>query len=274
VLRKLFTYYIEANLHVSLATSTLTILTFYNLHIPIDFTLVFFVFFSTLSSYHFIRIATDYYAEKQLLFPFLKTYNTSFLILFFASILGVLYWVWQLSVQQWMIVFVAVVLTVVYAVPIIRGVSFRQIPELKIFVIALTWTLITVALPAEKLLFTYDFWVEFIQRLVLIVALTIPFDIRDFYTDPEELRTLPQRIGVEASKKTGMLLMLVFFILIFLSKNLEVVHILSELGVFALTLFFLAVAKTEQEPYFAAFWVEAVPILWLLDYWAWGWIIN
>ena len=191
--------------------------------------------------------------------------------------IGMLLVIKHLHVYQSMLLFPVGFLTITYAVPFIKikgkWQSLRQIPQLKILIIALSWTLMTVALPLFEYSNTTDFWIEFIQRFVFIVAVTIPFDIRDFLTDPKDLGTLPQKIGVERSKHTGMLLIVLFFVLTFLMSNLTTYGILSELGVFILVLLFLYYSNPDNDKYFVSFWVEAVPIFWLIDVLIWRLIL-
>lgn len=98
------------------------------------------------------------------------------------------------------------VMSVAYAVPIIpyRGkwVGFRQLPGVKIFHIALIWTLSSVCLPVFDMYLdglTVNlplFWTLFVLKFIFLLICTLPFDIRDMRQDSYyHVKTIPNMIG-------------------------------------------------------------------------------
>jgi hypothetical protein len=100
----------------------------------------------------------------------------------------------------------------------------------------------------------------------MVIVLTIPFEIRDLKYDTSALGTLPQRIGVNASKWLAVIFMYFGFTLDLFKDDFSCAHI----GAFAITAFFCALAlwgsKRDQKRYYASFWVESIPILWAAIY--------
>jgi 4-hydroxybenzoate polyprenyltransferase len=97
-------------------------------------------------------------------------------------------------------------LSIFYVVPFFRiegkKVAIRNYPYLKIFVIALVWTMVTTVLPYlnnnTKLNF-YDlnFILLTIEHFIFILAITLPFDVRDLKYDlVSKVKTIPSKIGV------------------------------------------------------------------------------
>jgi 4-hydroxybenzoate polyprenyltransferase len=80
--------------------------------------------------------------------------------------------------------------------------SSREVPFLKVFLIAGVWATVTVCLPALALRQPLASAVGLLaQRFCLVVALAIVFDIRDFTRDrAAELRTFPTVLGVGGAK--------------------------------------------------------------------------
>ena len=83
--------------------------------------------------------------------------------------------------------------TFFYAVPFIRSKNLRNFSGLKIFVVAFVWAGVTVILPfvEAEIDLTADVLLTFFQRILIVVALILPFEIRDIPYDGLNLKTLP-----------------------------------------------------------------------------------
>ena len=87
--------------------------------------------------------------------------------------------------------------------------------------------------------------------------------IRDLKYDPPGLNTLPQKYGVARTKILGAYLVVVFFISIYLKDTISTIDILSKGALFLILAILIYVTKKNQSKYFASFWVEAIPVVWL-----------
>jgi len=125
----------------------------------------------------------------------------------------------------------------------------------------LVWSIHTVIFPLQEQLYDPQVWLLFIQRFFLVIVLTIPFDIRDMSMDSPFLQTLPQKIGVLNSKKTGVFYLTLFLFLSFLKQPFSTYVLLSDIIIFVSSLIFLVLASEYQSKYYASFWVESVPVL-------------
>lgn len=100
-----------------------------------------------------------------------------------------------------------------YSVPVIPSaggrMAIRALPGVKIFMIALVWTGVTLILPIyiDGRPIDAEIGLAVIQRLLFMIAITIPFDMRDLKYDHESLKTLPQLLGYERSRKLGIMLL-------------------------------------------------------------------
>jgi 4-hydroxybenzoate polyprenyltransferase len=106
------------------------------------------------------------------------------------------------------------VLAYFYPVPGI-GKPLRQWPYAKVFHIAVVWTLITMLfpllagppLPTEEI--TLAFVSLILARFAFVVAITLPFDLRDLNADRREgTHTLPLRLGWPATRRIALLALL------------------------------------------------------------------
>ncbi len=110
-----------------------------------------------------------------------------------------------------------VALAILYILPLRNGRSLRQVPFLKIFIIAATWTWVSAWLPLVISGGTVDsdHWVFLAHRFLFIFAITIPFDIRDVYTDrSSHVKTLPSYYGIQGSKLSAIGISVVAFLLL------------------------------------------------------------
>lgn len=99
----------------------------------------------------------------------------------------------------------------------IRGVNMRQIPHLKIHLISLSWVAVIILLPGINGVYYSNtkewlIWAS-VAHYMYVLAVTIPFDIRDLKYDIPEQRTIPQVIGVVPSKLLSLLLLVGFTII-------------------------------------------------------------
>ena len=89
----------------------------------------------------------------------------------------------------------------------------RELPFLKIHLIAIIWVFTVGVFPLlNESNFELNNWLLAITNYFYIVAICIPFDIRDVQLDDASQKTIPQIVGVSSAKMLGMLLLVVFLI--------------------------------------------------------------
>lgn len=90
----------------------------------------------------------------------------------------------------------------------------KDVPGIKIFLIALVWASVTVILPvldAEVDPLGRHAVLTFVERLVFIFAITLPFDVRDLERDRKAgIRTLPMALGPSGTRWLAVGLMVAF----------------------------------------------------------------
>ncbi|MFZ6050380.1 UbiA prenyltransferase family protein [Halocola ammonii] len=82
-----------------------------------------------------------------------------------------------------------------------KTVNLRSLPGTKIILISLTWSIATVLLPAitETSQILAEHYIFTLERFLFVMAITIPFDIRDLRYDKPRMKTLPQVLGIKGS---------------------------------------------------------------------------
>lgn len=264
--RRVFRFYINASIHVALSVCALTYIALTKLDVDYDTSLLFFIFFSTILGYNFVKyvplIWTNHFKCSRRIWPvFVLTCLSFFLTLYFSL---------KLELDVIKLIFLFGGLTFLYAFPSLKKIYYktpeltlRLVPGLKIFVIAFVWAGVTVFLPAtqHKISIGVAEILLAIQHFFIVVALMVPFEIRDLKYDDIALKTLPQLFGVKKTKRLGVFVCVIVFTLEFLKAETEVIS----LFLFLLILIgFILASRENQSKYYSSFWVEALPIFWLL----------
>jgi len=259
---RLFDFYLDASIHVALAIVSLVVATSLLLNIPVAYHLIFFLFFGSISCYNFVKYGPE--AEKYLKLTDLYHKNIQFFSIICLLFAG--YHAYFIRKETWFGIAALVCMTGLYAVPVLpKTKNLRNLGGLKIFIVAAVWAGTTVILPCLEagLVLTWDSYIETAQRFLLVLVLLVPFEIRDLEYDAPELKTLPQRFGVRATKLFGIGVALSYLLLTFLKHNIGTLEIFGQGILVFLLVMTLWLTKNKQSKYFASFWVEGIPIVWV-----------
>ncbi len=266
--KRIFNFYIFSNIHVALAAFCLVKITLLTYEIK-DNLAPFFVFFSTIASYNFIRL---YRVDtiQDWFFEFVKTYKKSIVGLTLASVLLVVYLAFSLHLKALIALIPFGFFTLFYVVPFPlrkrNPITLRSFAFVKLFLIAISWAGVTVLIP----LLNYNIAIQqhetftFIQRFLFVLVITLPFDIRDVNYDNDALKTLPQVFGVQQAKRIGLFFLMLFLGIALFENSVASNQFRIDLIIALLSLFFLLRANQNQHLYYSAFFVESLPIVWLI----------
>lgn len=262
-LKRVFAFYINGSVHVALSIVALVQISFFKFGVSEGTTYLYFAFFGSIVAYNFVKyIGADTSKPRSQIKQKVRLRALTLICVFVFLYLSI----W-LSFEIVLYTLPFAVLTFLYAVPILPFKNnLRNINGLKIFVIGLTWTGVTALIPAffAENGWTWDMVIEIVQRFLLIIVWMLPFEIRDLQYDKESLGTIPQRLGIVKTKLLGSVLLVVFLVLTAIKQELYVVEILGAISVALITLLFLWSSEEKQSTYFSSFWVESIPLIWLL----------
>ncbi|QIE60343.1 hypothetical protein G5B37_12455 [Rasiella rasia] len=260
-LRQQFRFYIHASIHVAFAVVSLVGVTVLEFDLNVPIALWFFVFFGTISGYNFVKYAKIAGLHHRSLAQSLRAIQVFSAI----SMAGVFLSMFFLTTTTLIVAFGFGLLTLFYAVPLFRSKNLRNIIGLKIFVVALVWAGVTVAVPIveEGMTISGDFWITLSQRTLIVLALILPFEIRDLQFDRVGLKTVPQRYGVMKTKGLGISLLTLVVLLEGLKNMPSVWSLYALLCTMILIGLAIGYARKKQSEYFASFWVESIPIIWV-----------
>lgn len=269
ILKQIFDFYLNSSIHVALAVFALSWLSLETFNISYDEVVLYFIFFATITAYNFVKYFGLAKFHHRSLANWLKIIQV-FSVFCFALMC---YFAFKLDTKTLIYALGVGLITFFYAVPFIpkrilldHNQNLRSISGLKIHIIALSWALVTVLLPLlnSNYPFNFDVGITFFQRFIYVMVLILPFDIRDMQYDSLKLGTIPQRIGIKNTRVFGFVLLMIFFFAEFLKDSLNPAYILIKLVLVIITMIFVMVSSENRSKYFSAFWVEGLPIVWLI----------
>ena len=233
-----------------------------------DKTLIAFIFLSSIVAYNFVKYLESIRFQNKHLSVELKW------ILFFSVLMlfPLIYLTFLIEYRVLLWLLALGLLTVLYALPLVpinstikhvRG--LRAISGIKIYIIAFIWSAVTVIVPIvnEDMNLNSDLLIIVIQRFLFVLVLMLPFEIRDLSMDNRSLATIPQTIGIMQTRLMGIGLVGVYLLLDFFKDELSMRLLTIDVVMSLILVLVLLKSKEEQSTYFASFWVEAVPIVWL-----------
>ena len=280
-MRRFFDFYLKASVHVAFAVVSLSYVGAKGLNILWSNALGVVLFSGTVMGYNFIKYGLGG--------PFyLKVTHKSFMpmqiLSFFCGALG-LYGMLYLNALAYLVLLMLVAFTALYGLPVLPAQkNLRAVKGMKIYIVAFVWALATVILPLATVGVKMVLQISspsnpfgfigvltlFLSHFFLVLALMVPFELRDYLKDTPQLATLPQRHGVKKTKNIGLLWSLLFlggqlFAGAILKWPLQMVGLslmitlLLILGIFS--------SSKYSSSYFTNFWVEGIPILFALLWW-------
>lgn len=222
MLLNLFKSIIHSNLYISFAALFLTLATQVQIGMQVQWhPYLFLIFFATLFEYNLHRLITVFFfpeALKTKKHQWVKENRSFFNFIVICSIVGFSIALYETDnlVLWWLSPFA--LLTLFYSTPLSKtkkGIfRLREVPFLKLFLIAFVWSSVTILLPVIYAKHSIDTWKVILmisERFLFVLSITIPFDIRDMEVDKEAgLKTIPLRTGKQLAERISVISIVLF----------------------------------------------------------------
>ena len=166
------------------------------------------------------------------------------------------FWLMPAMLRWWIVLPGAASIGYVLPVPGLRGRRLRDLPGLKIFLVAGSFAWVSVVLPAveQGLAGQWLVWAMAAERFLFVFALTVPFDVRDLHIDvPAAVKTLPQLLGVPGAIRLAWALLLASSLVALALYRLDwyaAPVVAALLMSYAVTAYFIGVAPRRRHDYF------------------------
>ena len=124
--------------------------------------------------------------------------------------MGAAWYFFQLKPLTQILMVPAGIISLAYVLPIWTGLRLRDVHYVKIFLIALVFSYVTACLPLVELGWELSqiHWGVLLERCLFLLAITLPFDIRDLLIDKHtHVKTIPQLLGPERTMRLALALL-------------------------------------------------------------------
>ncbi|HEY9082350.1 MAG TPA: UbiA family prenyltransferase [Vicingaceae bacterium] len=268
-----------SNFFVSLCVAALTYRTFLYFNLTLSNAMLVLVFSATYFIYNFqrlVRMNQKEIDETNIGFRMRWVYKNKQPIIFTIVIAAIILVVSLFYIKIKTIIALAIMgfFSVVYVVRFIpynnKWLALRDIPFLKIFVIAFVWALVTGLLPIisskDLIQINLQHILFLIKQFLFVVAITIPFDIRDMKYDVEKgIKTFPLVVGVKKVIILGVLLLLGFIAIasyeFLVFQNITMSLWIAEIITILLVAVLLLLSKKQQPELFYSLIIEGTSLL-------------
>jgi len=269
LIKRVLDFYINSSIHVALAVCSLLWITIIDFDLSLNNNLLFLSFFATITGYNFVK----YFGLAKFHHRQLANWLKYIQIFSMFAFLGFCYFMLKLELKTLFYLAGLGIVTFLYAIPLLPKKYFldssknlRAVSGLKIYIIAFVWSVATVIVPIidSNIAISNDIVIVLLQRFLLVIVLTLPFEIRDMQFDSLKLGTIPQRIGVQQTKIMGCVLLVLFCLAEFFKDEISQTQIVITIVIGVLMTGLLIASEVKQSKYYSSFCVEGLPMIWLL----------
>ncbi|HEY1010148.1 MAG: UbiA family prenyltransferase [Daejeonella sp.] len=234
------------------------------------------LFCSTLALYNFsILLARPNKPERS---PFRRvrwifSHYRLMITLTIISVLSILPLVFFLNTSSKILLVSLAIVSVAYSLPIFsihdKHFGLRNIPGVKLFLIAAVWSLSCVLLPILELensieasVTLSDSIILIAKRFLFIAAITVPFDIRDLFQDKtSELKTIPVILGEKNALLICQGLLVIYVVLLFLFTRSIDGNFIGLMLTIVLSGWLIFKSKWKKDEYYYFFYLDGTMIV-------------
>lgn len=224
-------FLIFSNIFIALCAVAQALVTYSLLNSTPNIFVLSFLFFSTLCTYNFSILMQRKAIKKRSRFKRIRWFywHRKFcVVITFISAILLIPIFFALSNSSKILLIILGILSIGYSLPLFskrkKKFGFRNIPGLKLFLIALVWATSCVTFPVLELnesmvspIKLSDTFILTVKRFLFIAAITVPFDIRDLFQDKfNDLKTIPTTLGEKGAYLFCQFLLILYLGLLFI----------------------------------------------------------
>lgn len=266
-----------SNLFIGICAVAQGLVTYHLLQVPPDTYILAFLFFATIGLYNLsMLLAKPVHPEKS---PFIRvrwifSHHRMIISITLISLLCLIpLGLWYLSIESKLLMTFTGLLAVGYNVPFLtlnqQKIGLRNIPGIKLFLIALVWSVSCVLLPIVELERSYqinissaDTLLLVAKRFLFIAAITVPFDIRDLFQDKlYALKTIPVMLGEKKAYIFCQFLLIGYLALLLLFRQATYADVIATTLTLVLTGWLIFKSNIKKNEYYYFFYLDGTMLL-------------
>jgi len=142
-------------------------------------------------------------------------------------------------------------------------VALRSLPYTKVLLIAFTFGIVCALLPLNESYLLAEFgWPIFFEKFLFIVAITLPFDIKDLaYDQCDGVVTLPSKIGSAGTVLIALTSLVLSLFVVLTFVQLSPGHIAAYVILYSITAYMILRTLKKPGEYFYLFGLDGLMIL-------------
>lgn len=277
LLLSILDFLLFSNLFIAICAVAQGLITYHLLHAKPDKYILAIIFFGTIGIYNFSMLLSkpkdpenSRFVRVRWIFAHHRLIISITLISMLCLIpLGLLY----LSIEAKLLMIFTAAISLSYNIPFLtlnnQKIGIRNIPGIKLFLIALVWSVSCVLLPVVELEHNYQISISTAETLLLvakrflfIAAITIPFDIRDLFQDKlYALKTIPVMLGEKKAYIFCQVLLAGYMILLLLFRQATMTDIIALALTLFLTGWLIFKANIKKNEYYYFFYLDGTMLL-------------
>jgi len=277
-----------SNVFIALCAVAQGLVTYHLLQTRPDPYILAFLFFATIGLYNFSMLLskpTNPENSPYLRVRWIFAHHRLIISITMISILCLIpLSLWYLSIESKVLMIFTGLLAVGYNVPFLtlnqQKIGLRNIPGIKLFLIALVWSVSCVLLPIVELERSYQINVSSAETLLLvakrflfIAAITVPFDIRDLFQDKlYALKTIPVMLGEKKAYIFCQFLLLGYLALLLLFRQATYADVIATTLTLGLTGWLIFKSNIQKNEYYYFFFLDGTMLLQYLMLILFGWL--
>lgn len=270
-----YDFIIFSNIFIGLCTVAQGLLTYELLNIPASFSVLAMLFCSTVGLYNFAMLlqkpANPEKSKHRRVRWFYRHYRLVVSITLISTI-SIIPLALFMSLTSLVLLAFLGITSVAYNLPLFsfqdRRFGLRNIPGLKLFLIAFVWALSSVLYPVVE--YGHDLSMEKTVALIgfnflFITAITIPFDIRDLFQDAYyQMKTLPVLLGERKARYVSQACLIGCWILLLLLTRGITPHFIGLGASLILTHYIVNQSSKSHNEFYYFFYLDGLMIFQLL----------
>jgi 4-hydroxybenzoate polyprenyltransferase len=277
VLLSILDFLLFSNLFIAICAVAQGLVTYHLLNVKPDKYILAIIFFGTIGIYNFSMLLSkpknpenSSFVRVRWIFSHHRLIISITLISVLCLIpLGLLY----LSIEAKLLMIFTAILALGYNIPFLtlnnQKIGLRNIPGIKLFLIALIWSISCVLLPVVELEHNYqinissaDTLLLVAKRFLFIAAITIPFDIRDLFQDKlYALKTIPVMLGEKKAYFFCQFLLAGYLVLLLLFGHAPISDIVGLTLTLLLTGWLIFKSSIKKNEYYYFFYLDGTMLL-------------
>jgi len=277
VLSSILDFLLFSNLFIAICAVAQGLVTYHLLNAKPDRYILAIIFFGTIGVYNFSMLLSkpknpekSPYLRVRWIFAHHRLIISITLISVLCLIpLGLLY----LSIEAKLLMIFTAGLALGYNIPFLtlnhQKIGLRNIPGIKLFLIALIWSVSCVLLPVVELehnlqinISTAETLLLVAKRFLFIAAITIPFDIRDLFQDKlYALKTIPVMLGEKKAYLFCQFLLGGYLVLLLLFSQTINADVIALTLTLILTGWLILKSHIQKNEYYYFFYLDGTMLL-------------